>query len=476
MRDVTRGRFNIVDRVWRLFASMRLALFLIFLLALISIIGTVIPQGRADIFYIAAYGERLAAWLIRLDLTKMYNSGWFSSILAIFALNIIVCTMERFPVKWRTFRKGEADQSLDHIKALPTYTSLNLGAVKTDLLKRNIRGLLRSRNYRIAEMAGNNSSSILLKAYKGRLNRFGSDIVHLGIIVILLGGIIGSVTGFREYKPIPVGETVKIDSVDFDLEVRANRFWMDNYESGEVKQYYSDLTLLENGGEVLKNGILYVNKPLIYKGIWFYQTSYGEAWDRVDDVTLSLYDRKEEKAVGTPFKVKWQATADIPGLKGYSLKPVAFVADFAIDTANKNWYARSIKHDNPAIQVELYKKGEFISWEWIFLNFPNIFQIFGEGSNSNLILTTYTATPYTALNIVRDKGVNIVWAGSIFMMIGLFLSFFVHHRRISIISEKEGKDFIIHLAGSAHRDKVSFTNELKGIAEAIRNNTSKEEE
>jgi len=354
--------------------------------------------------------------------------------------------------------------------ALPNYACFDLGKVKDEILKRNVRGVLRSRRYTITEMPATDSSLISVKSYKGRLHRFGSDIVHLGIIVILLGGIIGSATGFKEYKPIPVGETVKIESLDTDLKITANRFWMENYDTGEIKQYYSDITLTENGVEVLPHGIIYVNKPLIYRGIWFYQTSYGDAWDRVEDVTLSLFNRKGDKQIGKPFTLKWEETLEIPGLKDYSLKPVAFIADFAIDTTNKSWYPKSTKHNNPAIQVEIYKKEKLVSTNWIFLNFPNIFPIFGNDNNNNLVMTTYSATPFTALNVVRDRGVNIVWVGSLLMMVGLFLCFFVHHRRIWIISTKNGKDTIIHMAGSAHRDKVSFENEFKGIADAIRNN------
>ncbi|MFH1994905.1 MAG: cytochrome c biogenesis protein ResB, partial [Nitrospinota bacterium] len=261
MKDKTSDSSNIVDRVWRLFTSMRLALFLIFLLAILSVVGTLIPQGRGESFYLTTYGANLSHWFVRLDIPDMYHSWWFSLLLAIFALNIIVCTIERFPPKWSLFKRGERDMDLTHIKELPQYNRLDLGNTSASALSRSVKSVLRSRAYRVSEMVSSDLSIISLKGHKGRLNRFGSDIVHFGIIVILLGGIIGSITGFKEYKPIPVGETVKIDSVDFDLHIRANKFWIENYESGEVKQYYSDLNIIDNGQEVLQNGLLYVNKP-----------------------------------------------------------------------------------------------------------------------------------------------------------------------------------------------------------------------
>jgi cytochrome c biogenesis protein len=462
---------TLINRVWRLFTSIRLALFLLFLLALLSIIGTIIPQGRSEAFYITSYGEKAASWIIKGDFNKMYNSWWFSFILALFALNTIVCTLERFPIKWKIFKRGELDQSLQYISTIPNYACFDLVSAKEEkIVRRNIDGVLRSRNYKIQDMAESSPVGMAFKAYKGRLNRFGSDIVHLGLIIILLGGIIGSITGFKEYKPIPVGDTVKVDSLENDFQIRANRFWIEHYDTGEVKQYYSDVTLIKEGEEVVKHGIIYVNKPLVYKGIWLYQTSYGDAWDRVEDITLTLFDRKRDKETGSPFKIKWGELAAIPAAKGYEVKPVAFIADFAIDTINKTWYPKSTKHDNPAVQLEIYKNGKLVTDNWVFLNFPNIFPIFGEKDNKNIILKSYTPVPFTALNVVRDRGVTTVWLGSALMIIGLYLSFFVHYRRIWIIVDMKRKHPFIHMAGSTHRDKVSFDKEFKGIVEAIQNN------
>lgn len=66
-----------------LFASVQLALFLIFFLAATSIIGTIIPQNSPHAFYIEKYGQKTAQFFQLLDIPDMYNSWWFLGLLAL---------------------------------------------------------------------------------------------------------------------------------------------------------------------------------------------------------------------------------------------------------------------------------------------------------------------------------------------------------------------------------------------------------
>ena len=88
-----------------LFASVQLALFLLFLLAATSIIGTLIPQNNPHTFYIEKFGHKTAYFFRLLDIPDMYNSWWFLGLLALFSLNLIVCSLERIPQVIRTLRR-----------------------------------------------------------------------------------------------------------------------------------------------------------------------------------------------------------------------------------------------------------------------------------------------------------------------------------------------------------------------------------
>jgi cytochrome c biogenesis protein len=89
------------NNFWDFFASVKLALFCFFTLAFASIVGTIIPQNETPVFYIQKYGEKTAEIFRLLNIPDMYNSWWFVSLLAIFSINLIVCSIDRLPTVWK---------------------------------------------------------------------------------------------------------------------------------------------------------------------------------------------------------------------------------------------------------------------------------------------------------------------------------------------------------------------------------------
>ena len=136
-------------------------------------------------------------------------------------------------------------------------------------------------------------------------------ITHLSILIILIGGIAGSLFGFRGFVNILEGETVdqiylKVKDGEvpkpIGFSVRCDDFKITYYDlprpEKHVKEYTSILTILENGKEVLRKSIE-VNHPLHYKGLAFYQASYGA----IHDVTLGIqWKNKKEKQLLRPLK------------------------------------------------------------------------------------------------------------------------------------------------------------------------------
>jgi cytochrome c biogenesis protein len=71
------------------------------------------------------------------------------------------------------------------------------------------------------------------------------------------------------------------------------------------------------------------------------------------------------------------------------------------------------------------------------------------------------------LQIAKDPGVNLVWAGSFMLMIGLFVSFFIFHRRIWIKVVPSEKSTLIYIGGVTNKDSLGFEKEMKKIAESF---------
>ena len=128
-----------------LFASVQLALFLLFILAATSIIGTIIPQNQSYGFYVQQFGEKTAQFFGLLDIADMYNSWWFLSLLGLFALNLIVCSVERIPQVFRILGRDLETTSAEQLKKMPLQhaytrsTTLDAAAHEVNAFFKNTR-------------------------------------------------------------------------------------------------------------------------------------------------------------------------------------------------------------------------------------------------------------------------------------------------------------------------------------------------
>lgn len=482
---------TIGDKIWGLFGSLKFTLFLLFTLAIFSIIGTVIQQNQPAEFYSAEYGQ-WSAWILRMELDDMYHAWWFSALLLLLVLNIIVCTIDRFPSKWKATLESKVDVAPKFIKNLLDYHVIVLQH-EPAVARGKILNILRKKRYNIKET--NSSEDISIYAWKGMAGRFGSDIVHASLLLILVGAILGSTIGFKDFGAFYEGEvtTIPVTEIQFgidrswhgiplpkierrkkasEIQLRLDKFWIDYYESGQPKQFNSILTLSDNGREVIQGKKIWVNAPLSYKGITFYQSSYGTAYDRVKQAEFALRNNKTHKVIIPSFTVDWAVPYDIPGTD-YTIRIIGFVSDFAFDTATKTVFTKSAEHNNPAIHVEIYKAGKLVARPWFFYNYADLFAGIPD-SNYDIVFNNYKGIVYTGLSINKDPGTSVVWAGSAFMIVGFFMAFFIFHKKIWINVRRNSNKTEVHIGGMINKNKFIFEKELSGIVEAVKSAASEE--
>jgi cytochrome c biogenesis protein len=453
---------SVGSRIWAFFSSLKLALFILITLAVVSIIGTVIQQNQPVVFYVREYGEKWARFIFMGELNDMYHSPWFQGLLLLLIINIIVCTIKRFPPKWKSTLEVKDNIAPRFIKNLSCNESLYLSGDFTEI-KGKVTEVLKKKRYKVRELKSNEGEQIY--ATKGITGRFGSDMVHVALLMIILGAIIGSVWGFRDFVVTYVGSSVSVPRSDLDLKLE--NFWIDYYETGQIKQYNSILTVIDKGNEVVKDKHIWVNRPLEYEGLTFYQSSWGVAWDRIKDAQLVLKEADSDNS-GTSFIVKWNELRDIPDSK-YSVKLIGYVADFAYDRNSKTVFSRSGDPENPAVNVEIYNNKNLISKPWIFLNYPGLFSKLPD-SNYDLILSNYRGIYYSGLSINKDPGTGIVWAGSSLMVIGFFFAFFVFHKRIWVIINRneDNSSTELLIGGMINKNRFTFAREFSKLVNSIK--------
>jgi len=439
-----------------LFRSLKLTIFLLILLAILSVIGTLISQNATVEEYVERYGANLYEVLDFFNLFDMYHSWWFSAILLLLVINLIACSVHRLPgILSQLFRgpgRGGLEDSM--VKTLPYVARVNSSNPAEREGEIHLHLKKRFKNPERIETP----SAVTLYSEKGRFSRLGVPLTHLSIIIILIGAIVGSLYGFKGFVNILEGETIdqiylrgKDSEVPRPLgfSVRCDDFKLIFYDlpgkkERYVKEYVSLLTILDNGRDVLKETVK-VNHPLHYKGLAFYQSSYGALHDAT--IGIQWKDKKEK----TLLKLSEGETVPIP---------------------NSNMLLRLLKY-----APEVHNLGEGVQVALFIPNRPpGAFWVVKEGSRSNqpggegpvFDLEGVEAREYTGLQVAKDPGVWIVWLGCGLMILGLVMSFFFAHQRMWVRIPRGSSGGGIVLAGSTSKNRFGFERTFSRLVDEVR--------
>jgi len=439
--------------LYDLFRSIKLTIFLLILLAILSIIGTLIAQNASRSEYIQRYGIGLYEVLNFFNLFDMYHSWWFSGILLLLVINLIACSIQRFPGVWSQISRPPAGLEDFMLKALPYVERVQVESKDDAKADENIRTYLKKKFGNPIQFE--TESSFTLFSEKGRFSRLGFYITHLSLLIILIGGLLGSLFGFRGHVEILEGGAVnqiflhvKGEDVSkpIDFSVRCDDFNVTYYDlrsqEKQVKEYISQLTILENGKEMLKK-TLRVNHPLHYKGLAFYQSTYGN----VHEITLGINRNGKER---TYLKAHEGVIVPIPG------------SDTFIRVLQ---YAPQVHNFGEGVQVALFKPNQEPQPFWLLKNFPKFDE--KRGDQFFLTLEGVTSKEYTGLQVTKDPGVWVVWIGCGLMILGLIVSFFFSHQRVWVRIPKDPGGEIV-LAGSVNKNRMGFEKTFGELAEGIR--------
>ena len=438
-----------------LFRSLKLTIFLLIFLAILSILGTLIKQNATTEEYIERYGEGLFEVLDFFNLFDMYHSWWFSAILLMLVINLLACSIHRLPGIFRQVFRGPEAGTLEDpmLKTLPYVERISTrdasksktGAQVESELKRWVK------NPRRIET----ESALTLFSEKGKFSRLGVPITHLSILIILIGGLMGSIYGFRGYVNIMEGEAVdrffvrvKDQEIPKPLafNVRCDDFNVTYYNlpgrERHVQEYASLLTVLENGKEILQRTVK-VNHPLSYGGVAFYQSSYGT----LHQVSLGIQQRNKKEKI--ELRLFEGDTAPIPD------------SDAQVRLLR---YVPQLHTFGEGAQVVLFKPNQRPQPLWVLKEGQRLDQ--QRNDEFSLTLEKVSAQEYTGLQVTKDPGVWVVWIGCGLLVLGLIVSFFFSHQRVWVRIPKGSGEIV--LAGSANRNRIGFEKVFHQLVEQVR--------
>jgi cytochrome c biogenesis protein len=434
------------------FASVKLALVLLIILAVTSILGTILPQGQPLEFYGQAYTPFSAKVIGVFQLYDMYHSWWFQWLLLLLALNLIVCSLKRFPTTWKVIKSRPRSVSDHFFDTLPFYQRFSW---KKDFneSKNRVQSFLGKRFGKPVSLAPPEGEAYYWE--KGRTSRLGVYLVHLSILIIFLGAIVGSLFGFKGFLELKEGESKDSISITgssaikkLGFSVQLDRFAIAFYPNGMPREYRSDLSVWE-GGREREKAVVRVNEPFDYKGITFYQSS----WDRYP-VSVRLLLKKEGRE--STLRVAMNQKAAISG------------TPFSVQAAG---YVDNLANLGPALGIILFENGQEINHGWILADHPDFH---GNQLGGWLFRVEELNTGYVSgLQVNRDPGVWFIWIGSSLMLIGFIVTFYFSHQQVWVWlrEKKEAKGLVrteIMIGGTAHKNKGAFSRILGQHIEKMR--------
>ncbi|NIQ95003.1 MAG: cytochrome c biogenesis protein ResB [Desulfuromonadales bacterium] len=425
--------------LWDFFCSLKLTIAVLILLATTSILGTVIQQNRSREEYLQAYSETTYQIFDALQFFDMYHSWWFVGLLGVFCLNLVACTVRRLPRVWKTVRQPKlvADDALFRTLSNTEEQTVDepLSAVRDRLAS------FLGKQFG-APVVTEDGERVHLYAEKGAYARFGVYVTHLSILVIFIGAIIGNLWGYKAYVNIPEGSaTDKVwprgsdEPIDLGFSVRADDFNVTYYPgTSRPKEFMSILDVVDGGREVVSDRKIIVNDPLTYKGITFYQSSYGPA----GDPTFSM---KVATNGGEPRQMTARLGEQVPLPNGGS---------FAVTN-----FTPSYQQYGPAAQLRVNSPEGRPGKPFVVLqNFADFDA--RRGGDFVFSLLGYEQPQYTGLQVAKDPGVWVVWVGCALMVVGCYVAFFLSHRRIWVALRPDGGRTRVTMGGSAHRNQPGF--------------------
>ncbi len=448
------GASDPVTSVVNLFASPKLTLILLSVIAALSFLGV---TGR---------------W----GFQGVYHERYFQVILGLLFTNLLVCTVDRLPGAWRRVRMNMGPLAPPPPKS-PHFAIKVKDASPEEVLSRAEELIFEGKSglRREVEILGKSKKPEdpeegipTEKAYVsfrsvGAISVLGPHVTHLGILITIVGALIGGVYSldasmtlapgqqkdyvFAKSKSGPMGQREKIQ---LDFAVRCNDFQITYYgETPMASDYLCDLSIIENGREV-KQKVIEVNSPLYFGGYGFYQSTYEH--EPGFKLTAVETETGDTVSVETALFQKWT----VPG---------STTAYRVVDFEER---ATGMGRDlGPKAVVEHYEGNALVETISLFSNYPSFYQ--GREDRFRVFFEVTSTRLKTGLGVIRDPGLPVVWVGFALLVIGVMQSFFIHHRRTWLVAAPAGGVVELKLIGRANKGKFMFDKKLDEMAELLKN-------
>ncbi len=317
-----RRRQSLGGTILEFLGSMNLAITLLIVVAIASVIGTVLQQNQPYQDYQIKFGPFWFEVFEVLGLYDVYGAIWFLLIMTFLVVSISVCVWRHTPSMLREIRRFRMDPQLKSLKSMKNSRTATFEEAPAEVADR-AEGALREAGYRTRREE--KDDHLVVAAKRGGANRVGYILSHVAIVIICVGALIdgnvalkiAEMTGrvsietrdipasqvppestlgpetaaFRGNVTIPEGAGADllflnmrdgyfVQKLPFRIELE--EFRVEHYPGGQPKSYESDVVVHDPELDEPLRKTISVNDPLIHRGIAVYQASFEDGGSQLN--------------------------------------------------------------------------------------------------------------------------------------------------------------------------------------------------
>ncbi len=396
-------RKGFLDRAWRLLGSMKFAIYLFITMALLSLFSLLI----AEFIPAVSIGSPFVEFF---KLSDPFRAWWFRLLLGILSASLTFCIIQRGPALIRQAFSRTFIYDPEALKTFKSYSRFESPAgdawISVHLKQRGL-------SVRRDECG----DTVAISGCAGSLSRLGPLLNHLGILLLIIGGLAVNITGYRVQVSGEAGDTVTRPEWDFDL-------FIDNFEiiyhPLSINQWVE--TPDSRRGKVIE---LRGDSAMVMLSV--HHDASQHRWFHVDSLRNDFLVREGERSTPYPGNVKSYVTSAVMIADGARL---------------------------PARQIEVNHPLRFRGYRF----YQSSFEAGGVVTEVDMAGITVTPTGYrTILDVRRERGRWIIWAGLLICTLGLMLLYSMNYRRAwaVVIRGADGRD-TVHLAVKCTRNDYRF--------------------
>jgi len=456
------------SKIWQTLSSIKTGVVLLILVVILSAAGTVIlqrPATDADEMQ-RAYSPQMLRVLDGMGLTDVFHAWWFVLLLVLVSLSIVAASIQRFPNSWRFYARPYKSPDEAFRKSVTPHVEIPIGSEEAGLAA--AERVLRKARFRPEHIVRENNFSLF--GERNRISEMAVYIVHASLLLIFLGGIVDALSGWNGFLMLSPGQEsghVALRSGRDQLlqfSVRCDGAGQENYADGTPKRWWSKLTIVDRNREVLHKEIV-VNDPLVYRGVRFYQASYGET-GKMETLKLKAIAANGQASNGqaAPKEITLGLDGAVALDADTSVRVAEFIPDYVV--SDGRIYSRSNQVSNPAAHliVESKQSGKAVN-VWL----PPI-PGFEENAASPYTFEepSLQMAHFTGLQVSHEPGQWAVWSGVILMGFGLVVVFYLVHIRIWAVPVRNARGrLVLWVGGTSNKNKDAFEQRFCTLVQEI---------